>query len=1149
MRRLVAVLYYIIFTSIIIACNDEKTQFELLSSDYTGVKFANTIIENDSVNILDYEYVYNGGGVAIGDINNDGLEDIFLSGNQVSSKLYLNQGDFKFRDITQEAGIIDEGWVSGVSFADVNNDNLLDLYVCYTGSNSPSLRQNKLYINKGNLRFENQANKWGVDLSDWTTHAAFFDLNNDGLLDMYALNHANSFNNDNVMKELKANGEGESNDRLFLNTGDRFIEITEKANIKLEGYGLGVAIHDFNGDNLSDIYVSNDYYFDDLLYINNGDSSFTESSRKYFKHLSNFAMGNDVSDFNNDGLDDLFVLDMLPPDNYRRKKLVGPIGLDLFNATINLGYQPQYMRNTLQMNNGEGYYSEIGQLAGVHSTDWSWSGLFADFDNDGMKDLYITNGFKRDMTDRDFILYKAIQERKYGESSKANILKYLHEMEGAKMSNFLYRNNGQLEFKNVNDDWGVNIPSLSNGAAYADLNNDGYLDLIVNNIDDEAFIFKNRGKELNPNNYLKVKLTGHEANLVGATAYVYYAGGTQKLNYYKQRGFQSSVTSILHFGLGEINEVDSVLVLWKDGNSSIKRNVESNQQIEFLFEKRSDINIKVKHDQTDEIFFKDSLLNVSYVSDEYPLPDFKREPLLPHRYSRMGPGIGVSDINKDGLEDFYIAGTSGSLGRLFIAQKNNGYEVQYVDTSASYAEEMHPLFFDANGDGFDDLYISVGGNDVPKPSQYYYDRFYLNDGDGQFILRNDLIPRYPISSSKVVAGDIDNDGDLDLVIAGRVFPGKFPLPTNSYIYRNDKGKFIDVTSTYLPQLEQYGMVSDLLLSDYDSDGLLDLIIVGEWTDIGFFKNKGEVFEKEVFDDIKNLYGWWNSILANDFDNDGDIDYIIGNLGNNNPYNVSETTPLRVYAKDFDNNSKLDPIITYYNGGVEHTMASRDMLIDQMSFIRPRFPRYEKFANSSFKEILSDEERKGAYQLKVTEFKTVYLENNENGFKMKELPQEVQMAPVFGMVAVDVNKDGYDDVVGVGNSFSTEVFTGAYDAHNGFVLINNEGKNFEFVRSSKSGFYVQGDGKALVKLISDNKLTLLASQNSDSLKHYSMTIDSAVYISDHAGRAFIQFENGKTKTVENYHGSSYLSSSSNKIIINNRVEKIMVGKDRRVVYEK
>ncbi|KEO73237.1 VCBS repeat-containing protein [Anditalea andensis] len=1074
------------------SCNDISTDkgedklsehalFELLPHEVTGITFTNELTEGINTNVLVYEYFYNGGGVAVGDLNGDGLDDIYFTGNMVSNKLYLNKGELQFEDITEASGT--QGrmgpWTTGVTMVDINGDGLLDIYVCYSGNLPSDKRTNQLFINQGTNemgipQFKEEADGYGLALSSFSTQAIFFDYDKDGDLDMFLLNHNTKslpILDESTTAELLKQ-EDPAGSQLFRNDNGKFTDVTQSSGIQNSAlsYGLGVGVADVNNDGWPDIYVSNDYTAPDFLYINNGDGTFSNISHTALGHISQFSMGSDLADINNDGLIDIFTLDMLPEDNRRQKLLMAPDNYEKFDFMVNMGFHHQYMRNMLHINNGNGTFSEIGQIAGISNTDWSWAPLFADFDNDGWKDLYITNGYQRDYTNLDFLKYMGNYVQSHqGNLKRQNILDLVEKIPASNIKNYLYMNTGGASFENKTAVFGMDHHSNSNGAVYADLDNDGDLDLIVNNINEQAFIYRNTSEENKKNRYLKIKLEGEGKNRFGLGARVtLYSGGNKQLQeQMPTRGYQSSVSPILHFGLGAVASVDSLMVQWQNGRIERIRNVDSNQLL-VLSEKDADNVYNIGLLGSESIFKKASIK-----LPEQTVPsvnDFKRQALLPNPISGSKAALAKGDINGDGIVDLFIGGLCGGISKLYIGKKDGSYQAHHqtsLFTGVAGAEDTKAIFLDVNGNGFLDLYVASGGyGHFEADDALIQDRLYINDGKGGFELSSESLPIMLGSTSTVAANDINGDGAVDLFIGGRVKPGQYPVSSKSYILINDgKGKFSDETVKYSDEISNLGMVTDAVWIDLDRNGKEDLVVVGEWMPILVFINTGSALEnKTPFYFPEENTGWWNTIAVHDINKDGKPDLIVGNYGTNSQINASTKEPAELFFKDFDDNGSVDPIFTSYIQGNRYPYLTRDELFEQFTNKRNKFPDYASYADADLEDIFTKEELEGAGYLKAVNLKTsLFFQNSDGKFINQELPIEAQYSQVHCIHFSEENTDGGKYMILAGNYGSSRLRIGRMDANYGSVFHINIDGQITYIPQYKSGLNLKGDIRNIVNL--------------------------------------------------------------------------------------
>ena len=1073
---------------------DESHLFTQLNSDRTGIDFKNILKEDANANVLNYTYFYNGGGVAIGDINNDGLPDILFTGNMVPNRLYLNKGNFKFEDITKQSGVASkQGWCTGATMADINGDGKLDIYICRSADTDPQRRKNLLYINNGDLTFTEKAEEYGLADKGYSTQASFFDYDKDGDLDMFLINHslqqyAGDVYSASVRKEKQPAFAG----KLYRNDNGHYTDVSAQSGIinNVLSFGLGLAISDVNNDGWPDVYVSNDFNEPDYLYINNGNGTFTEKLNECMDETSFYSMGSDCADFNNDGFTDLMTLDMQPEDNYTQKMHSGAENFDKFQLLFNNGFYYQYSRNMLQKNNGDGTFSEIGQLAGVSNTDWSWSALFSDFDNDGNKDLFVTNGYAKDNSNMDYIKYKVDRMMKQqAGGAKLTSAELLEKMPPAYMPNYIYQNNGNSTFSNKIKDWGLNQKTISSGAAYVDLDNDGDMDLVVNNINEEACIYKNNATKLfHGNNYLKIKLRGNKNNIDGIGAKIkLYCG--KNLFYQEQmpvRGFQSSVDHLLNFGIGRNKIIDSLVVIWPDDKMQKLYSIQPDKLVTL---KQSDANLLWKYDSVTTVkkYFTSST-SINFKHKENAFNDFAVQPLLPNYLTRQGPCMAKADVNKDGLEDIFIGGAKGQPSQIFI-QNANGNFIKKAEPSIakdSISEDVAAEFFDADNDGDMDLYVGSGGYEFSENDTALQDRIYINDGKGNFIKDERALPLFLTGTSCVKAADIDGDGFEDLFVGGRVVSGKYPQsPGSKILYNNGKGKFTDVTQSAAPALSKIGMVTDALWLDVNGDKKKDLILVGEWMPIKIFINQnGKLIDASSEYIHFASTGWWNTITAADFDNDGDTDLLIGNCGLNTQFKVSGKEPATLYYKDFDGNGAVYPILCYYINGTSYPAASRDDITDQVPTLKKKFLEYHDYANATINNLFNPDQLKGAGLLKAENMQTVYLENKgKDGFVIKPLPIEAQYSPVYAIGIADVNHDGNKDIILAGNNAWTRIKFGRYRANHGVLLLGDGKGNFTYVSQFKSGLNLRDDIRSMQIIHSKKNIKVLFGANDTFIKSY------------------------------------------------------------------
>ncbi len=1099
---------------LIISCKRREENhigFHKVSAKKSLLEFNNTITETETFNILDYEYLYNGGGVGVGDFNMDGLSDLVFTGNMVSSRIYINQGDLQFKDVTESSGLTTGNWCTGVSIVDINNDGKPDIYISTAHDQNFDPSPNYFFINQtvpdGPVKFQEMSEVMGLNDSTYAVQAVWMDYDKDMDLDLFVINNSiEKTRPRNAVYGQKKDGYGVSTDILYRNDGlspegiPRFINVSREAGILTEGWSLGVIVNDFNNDSYPDIYIGNDFLSNDLLYINNLDGTFTNEIEKYFKHQSHNSMGLDAADINNDGHNDLIVLDMLPEDNLRHKTMFGEIPFQRFRESTRKGYQPQYLRNVVQVSNKNGSFNDIGYYANLSATDWSWSPLLADFNNDGYRDAYITNGYKKDITDKDFIDYNNSMNA-FGSQEKRRslLIEQLEKMKGIKKSNFFFENMGDHQFSDTTKDIGLQFSSYSNGAVYADLDTDGDLDLVTNNINEEAFLFENK---LNSNsivkaNFLRLAMIP-DYTTIGAKIWLYNNHQVQYAEFHPQRGYLSSVEPVVHFGLDTIQIIDSLKIIWPNQKAYVAKNISVNQELKVSPTKHiNEVNHK-SNKALKEAYFKEDRQYTSsfgYFHKENGFDDFKKWPLHFRSYSKPGPLLLKGDINNDSLEDVFIGGTANHYGTFFMQDEKGLFTAHRLkDSLGMQSEDSAAALFDVDGDGDLDLYCASGSIEHYSKPEFYQHRLYVNDGRGHFTLGTENLPEIRSAVGSITPLDFDNDGDLDVFVGSRITPDKYPMTPRSYLLENKEGVFIDVTLEKAQDMAYPGMVTDSYTTDLNNDGWIDLVLVGEWMPVKIYYNqKGNLRLDKSENGLSYSNGWWNCINAADFDQDGDIDFVAGNWGLNNPFSASKDEPLSLYAKDYDENGTLEAIMTKFNQGKEYIIHPRGTLVKQLPYISRVAKDYKTYGELQFEELFDKKTLKENEILKVYELASVYIENLGDGkFSFKKLPHVAQWSPIFDFEINDIDSDEFPDLLAVGNYHDTEVLTGHYDAGDGWCLINKNNGIFEPVDPGVSGFKVPGEARNIIKINqkSGKELFIVGLQN-DSLKIFKKTYPKLV----------------------------------------------------------
>lgn len=1064
----------------------EAPLFKRLSADSTGVNFSNQLPIIEQLNIINYEYFYNGGGVAIGDVNNDGLPDLYFTANLAPNKLYLNKGDMQFEDATRQAGVQGKAtWATGVTMADVNQDGWLDIYVCRSGKfPGAGSRANELFINNGDGTFTDQAEAYGLADAGTATQAAFFDFDRDGDLDVFLLNHNTESLYGQAMLPLRYKRDEKTADRLYRNDGGTYTDISRQAGLQSNplGYGLGVGIGDLNQDGWPDIYVCNDFVEQDYLYINDRKGGFVESLKAMTKHTSNFSMGNDLADYNNDGLTDIMVADMVAEDNYRQKTNMAAMSTEQFYQAVNNGFHYQYMVNTLQLNNGNGTFSEAAQLAGISNTDWSWATLMADYDLDGWKDLFVTNGFRLEHSNKDFIN----QRKQIGGDLDLNdpqqrmqhIKQLLPLLPTGKVNNYIYQNEGNLHFTKRSADWGMDIPSWSNGAAYGDLDLDGDLDLVVNNVDMAAFIYQNQAMETRGHHYLKVRFAGPNGNRngIGAQVEILDEGRYQLYSHYLSRGYQSGVNPGIVLGLGRQSVIDRLRITWPDGKEQLLTGIKADQEIRVQYE---EARLSAKAETTPAPLMVNHTpatdLIIRHRENDYD--DLSREVLLPHKMSQWGPALAVADVDGDGLDDIFAGGAKGQAAVLVLQKADGSFAPSTSQpwSGQKQGEDVDALFFDPDQDGDPDLYIVRGGNEVAEGDPLLQDLLYLNNGEGRFRLAANWLPALPYSGGRVLTGDYDADGDADLFVTGRQQPGKYPLPGRSLLLRNEGTGFTEVTDSLAPDLARIGMVTDARWLDADADGLMDLALVGEWMPltIAYQRESGfELWQQE------GSTGWWFSLASADLDQDGDQDLIAGNLGLNYKYKASAEEPFEIYAGDFDDNGKLDIVLGYYNSGELYPLRGRQCSAEQVNQIKEQFPTYADFGNATLEQVYGDNLMEALHYKAQTFASGIFYNQGDGSFEQQPFTNRAQLSSINAILLEDVDRDGVDDLLMAGNLFVSEPETPRNDAGMGALLLAKGNGQFDWQDPRHSGFAAGGDVRQLkpINLADGSRGVLVANNN-------------------------------------------------------------------------
>lgn len=1083
MKMAIKNIYIFLLFFLAISCGSvsNQKQFSLLNSDETGVKFNNKLTETNSLNYFTYPYIYMGGGVSVGDINNDGLEDILFTANMEKNKLYLNKGGLKFEDITNAAGIQGtDKWYTGSTMVDINNDGYLDIYLSVGGLNTS--KENELYINNGNNTFTEKAQEYGVNDIGNGVQSTFFDYDKDGDLDLYVANYPiTPFDAPTSYYYYKMNNTSdEETDNLYRNDGGSFTNVTDEAGIRTYSLTLSATIGDLNNDSYPDIYVSNDFSSPDFMYLNNGDGTFTDVVKESTNQTSFYGMGVDIADFNNDSNLDYIQVDMDAKDNRRSKANMASMDPDLFWSTVNYGFHYQYMHNTLQLNreiiDDKPFFSNISRLSGISSTDWSWGPLLADLDNDGWKDLFVSNGTRREINNKDY--FNEISLRPMDNDS---LLYYTNKIPSEPIANFAFRNNQDLTFSDVSESWGLDQKNFSNGAVYADLDNDGDLEIIVNNIDQEAQIYKNNSS----NNFIKIKLIGDSLNPNGIGSRVFVISGdlSQMQELTLTRGFQSSVSTTLNFGLGKNDKIDQVKVIWPNGQEETINNVKLNTLVELNIENSSNPSLNLV--ETDTFFENVDLLDYKHEENEYN--DFVKEVLLPHENSRLGPGIATGDIDGNTLEDFVVGGANGQPTAFFYQNPDGSFQKREFSFSEEHSkyEDMDMILEDFDNDGDLDLYIVSGGNEFEPDTPILKDRLYLNLGQGELIYSDSSLPNNYSSGMRVSSADFDNDGDLDLFVGGRVVPGMYPVPANSYLLVNQSNDkeiiFANATDKVFPK-NDIGLITSSVWADYNNDNWIDLIVVGEWTPIKFFKNiDGKLIEDKSLIDEDSTRGWWYDITAEDFDKDGDMDLVVGNLGNNYKYQANEDETFDIFYSDFDGNNSGDIVLSYYNDGEQYPLRGRQCSSEQIPAIKLKFDDYDAFSIATLEDVYTEPALENSLHYFTKTFSSVYLENDGNSFNMSKLPVLAQLSSINKILKKDIDNDGFVDIIVSGNMFNSEVETPRNDGSVGVLLKFHPNSGFNAIPARQSGLFLNGDIKDMEFITLENNDYIISAKNNDFIE--------------------------------------------------------------------